>query len=464
MGADTVASPLDEVLLPAGARRLRLLALHEEPSRQREAEIQKVLTLFGTQPGCHVMLADGLVSKVHCAIVHTGERVWVRHFGIASPTLLNGRPFDLRELQDEDVLQIGGQSFRIRLAAAAEPLNEPATNDQSIWALLHREHCEQRVNVQRPIFTVGRQANNDLVVADTSLSRHHALLVRLGSEIVICDLHSGNGTWVNDQRIKRVRLQDADRLLFGLVAFQIQLTVKSPAPLNDPSVAGHPVHEIRDQILLGRTVVGPTQPLVGVDLPEETLVAHPLRLESEALWDVELAAEPLHHRRNGHRAGVNGRGLDAAAYEQFRPEREAQLNEQERRLARLQQELDARQSELEKHATELHQERFLLEHQQTQLEQLALTMQSQREQIQQREMELTSRLAAEQLQQLARQRESAEFEQRQQLQDAQACRLAEEATRLQEARRQLHLKLQEFHHTIELCRQNLQTANQFEAL
>ena len=44
--------------------------------------------------------------------------------------------------------------------------------------------------------TIGRTANNDVVIADTSISRLHAYIKRVGTGWVIADAGSKNGSWL----------------------------------------------------------------------------------------------------------------------------------------------------------------------------------------------------------------------------------------------------------------------------
>jgi len=44
--------------------------------------------------------------------------------------------------------------------------------------------------------TIGRTSNNDIVIADTSISRLHAYLRRHGAEWVVADAGSKNGSWL----------------------------------------------------------------------------------------------------------------------------------------------------------------------------------------------------------------------------------------------------------------------------
>lgn len=72
---------------------------------------------------------------------------------------------------------------------------------------------------------LGREADNDLILPDGKVSRHHALIQRQGEQYQITDLGSSNGTWVNGVRIAGpTLLADGDNLLIGetKLAFSVQ--------------------------------------------------------------------------------------------------------------------------------------------------------------------------------------------------------------------------------------------------
>jgi hypothetical protein len=62
---------------------------------------------------------------------------------------------------------------------------------------------------------IGRDAACDVVLADESVSRHHARLVFRDGTWIIQDLNSKNGTIVNRERVGRCQLQPGDRLQLG---------------------------------------------------------------------------------------------------------------------------------------------------------------------------------------------------------------------------------------------------------
>lgn len=67
---------------------------------------------------------------------------------------------------------------------------------------------------------IGRSRDNQVVVDDPTISRHHAWIKAEGEDFVIFDIGSANGTFVNEQRIEEpTRLQSGDTVRFGDVEF-----------------------------------------------------------------------------------------------------------------------------------------------------------------------------------------------------------------------------------------------------
>lgn len=64
-------------------------------------------------------------------------------------------------------------------------------------------------------FVIGRQAGNDIVIDNLGVSFHHARIESIGDEFLLIDLHSENGSFVNEQRIKAHWLNDGDAITIG---------------------------------------------------------------------------------------------------------------------------------------------------------------------------------------------------------------------------------------------------------
>jgi pSer/pThr/pTyr-binding forkhead associated (FHA) protein len=64
--------------------------------------------------------------------------------------------------------------------------------------------------------TIGRALENDIVITSKRVSREHTRLRRDGWRVILEDLGSTNGTFLNDERVlEPVALHDADRVKIG---------------------------------------------------------------------------------------------------------------------------------------------------------------------------------------------------------------------------------------------------------
>ena len=65
------------------------------------------------------------------------------------------------------------------------------------------------------LVTVGRNPQNRVVVVDPRLSSWHFRIQRREGKLVLTDLDSATGTWVDDQRVSRCELQGGEIIRFG---------------------------------------------------------------------------------------------------------------------------------------------------------------------------------------------------------------------------------------------------------
>ena len=77
--------------------------------------------------------------------------------------------------------------------------------------------------------TMGRLGNNDLLLRDNRISRNHAQIIREDGRLILVDLESRHGTFVNGQKVTRHLLAPNDRIEFG-VADSYVLVFSSDQP------------------------------------------------------------------------------------------------------------------------------------------------------------------------------------------------------------------------------------------
>ena len=75
----------------------------------------------------------------------------------------------------------------------------------------------------QPEIIVGRSSELDMVLVEDMVSRRHARIA-CGEQIVIEDLGSTNGTFVNGEKIKKTTLKEGDRVLIGTSILKVVST------------------------------------------------------------------------------------------------------------------------------------------------------------------------------------------------------------------------------------------------
>jgi len=90
------------------------------------------------------------------------------------------------------------------------------------------------VNVDRT--TVGRVEENTFQISDPSVSSRHAEILLQGADLLIRDLNSTNGTFINGEKITEAVLKPGQTLRFG----QVELRIDDGRPVETSSVSAAP--------------------------------------------------------------------------------------------------------------------------------------------------------------------------------------------------------------------------------
>jgi pSer/pThr/pTyr-binding forkhead associated (FHA) protein len=75
---------------------------------------------------------------------------------------------------------------------------------------------------------VGRAATNEIPLPYPSISNRHCIFIQSGADIVLRDLNSSNGTYVNGEIVSEVILRPGDLIQMGSVTIKFEPGVKRP--------------------------------------------------------------------------------------------------------------------------------------------------------------------------------------------------------------------------------------------
>jgi pSer/pThr/pTyr-binding forkhead associated (FHA) protein len=90
--------------------------------------------------------------------------------------------------------------------------------------------------------TIGRVEDNTFQIADPSVSSHHCEVILRGSDVVIKDLNSTNGSFINGEKISESVLKPGQTLKLGQIELQLltdgmAIPAAKPAPAPAPAPA-----------------------------------------------------------------------------------------------------------------------------------------------------------------------------------------------------------------------------------
>ena len=147
---------------------------------------------------------------------------------------------------------------------------------------------------------LGRSDTCQLTIADDSVSKHHACLIRNPTGLWVVDLHSREGTFVNDVKVRWAWLDLGDVVKIGRLSFKvwydrrpeglgrndIPMTAGAVLPKvpENPAGPGSEISSRRVPPLASQPPAGPSVPMP-VSRPSIAALPEQLVLSEELLWE-----------------------------------------------------------------------------------------------------------------------------------------------------------------------------------
>lgn len=220
-------------------------------------ELTDGITLIGSGSDCQVVLVAPGVAVNHCEIETRDGKANVRIHDQGVATVLNGRQItEESRLKPGDLLLFGRIGCRIVSAEKSAAVSDARP------ALPAEGDGQTRVRMALPKFmlrgvsgttfgrnfalvgsmTIGRQSDCGIPIQAEEISRQHARLQVTAEGVMVEDLGSANGTWINDKRVHTGMLSPGDELRLDTVRFLLVApgmhVPATPAPV--PAVESAP--------------------------------------------------------------------------------------------------------------------------------------------------------------------------------------------------------------------------------
>lgn len=222
-----------------------------EPVELRDGE-----TVVGAGSDCQVMLAAPGIAHRHGVLTAHGEQVSVRGQDTQVVIVLNGKQVaGETTIKPGDLLLFGRVGCRVvateKAPLAPLPRRAPASGGDDDGRTRVRMALPKFVmrGVSGPTFgktfgvvgtlTLGRSSECDISIPSDEISRHHAKLQVVPDGVMVEDMGSANGTFVNNQRVHGGTLmKPGDELRLDTVRFMLMSpgmeSHAAPAPRAEP--------------------------------------------------------------------------------------------------------------------------------------------------------------------------------------------------------------------------------------
>lgn len=186
---------------------------------------------IGHDKSCDIVLSDKNVAGIQVEL-KTGDRnITIDVLDVSCPTYVNGKPINnSATLQIKDVIKIGATEMQIIDPLAEHQLNAEATElnsgdangNQGEWMLRAvSPPFKGQLFPIKDFTTVGRESSSDIPIPLNHVSRKHAELILHYNTLVIRDMNSRNGTYVNGKKITKKKLNPGDDIRIDVIAFKV---------------------------------------------------------------------------------------------------------------------------------------------------------------------------------------------------------------------------------------------------
>jgi diguanylate cyclase (GGDEF)-like protein len=97
---------------------------------------------------------------------------------------------------------------------------ERPTAKEACLVVIYGMELGKKFNLDTPTLIIGRSSKSDIQIDQESVSRNHAKIENTGKSVIIRDLGSTNGTYVNDDPVDEYVLRDRDLVKIGRTIFK----------------------------------------------------------------------------------------------------------------------------------------------------------------------------------------------------------------------------------------------------
>ncbi|HMD93371.1 MAG TPA: FHA domain-containing protein [Trebonia sp.] len=181
---------------------------------------------IGRDPSSDIVVEEPLVSWQHATLKVAEGQWFLEDVGSTNGTFADKTQVRQIPITDSCQIRLGhpeaGPVLFCKVTYTPGPDATAVHSATALWTAAGMRAPTGITRLPAKVLRIGRSDDNDVVVPDLRVSRHHAELRKSpGGAYEITDLGSHNGTFVNGQRMESSVLTEADVIGVGLATFRL---------------------------------------------------------------------------------------------------------------------------------------------------------------------------------------------------------------------------------------------------
>ena len=106
------------------------------------------------------------------------------------------------------------------VVTAISKISDRPVAKEACLVVIYGLELGKKFNLNRPQIIIGRSSKADIQIDQEAVSRNHCKIINTGNAIMLRDMGSTNGTYVNDEMIDEYVLRDGDFIKVGRCIFK----------------------------------------------------------------------------------------------------------------------------------------------------------------------------------------------------------------------------------------------------
>lgn len=198
-----------------------MLKFHFKDNRQPAFWVTEKLYCIGSANDNQLIIQDGSVDALHAKIFAEDDKYVLKDNNSSSGCFINGQRVTHKEILPGDILRLGNVEI---IVLDPRKLHDDDALQAAPWRLVSDSSWlpgKTFIIMPEKSVVIGRTEKCDITIPGTHLSRRHTELRIQGAQLLVKDLGSANGTFLNDRQITEATAQNGDRLRLDVYTFRL---------------------------------------------------------------------------------------------------------------------------------------------------------------------------------------------------------------------------------------------------